>query len=119
MLSYTIYTTCTIIHYHCAFITYQHHPKCLTLSLHTCPRCAEFIQLVSSESNEVATKEVKNTISPEHVIRALEELGFSDFVDEVKVAWDQFKEESKREFLKGAASATVLAVAVCSGMQSY
>ena len=38
--------------------------------------CSEFIQLLSSEANEVATKEKKNTIQPEHVISALKELGF-------------------------------------------
>jgi hypothetical protein len=32
----------------------------------------EFIQLVSSEANEVATKEHKSTIVPEHVMKALQ-----------------------------------------------
>jgi hypothetical protein len=30
---------------------------------------AEFVNLVASQSNEVATKEKKNTIQPEHVLR--------------------------------------------------
>lgn len=31
----------------------------------------EFIQLVSSEANEIANKESKKTIAPEHVLKAL------------------------------------------------
>lgn len=33
---------------------------------------AEFINLISSESNEVCNREDKRTIAPEHVIKALE-----------------------------------------------
>ncbi len=61
------------------------------------PRTAEFIQLLSSEANEVSTREKKNTIQPEHVMAALSDLGFSDFVAEVTAAWDQQKEEAKGE----------------------
>jgi len=32
----------------------------------------EFINLISSESNEICSKEEKRTIAPEHVLRALE-----------------------------------------------
>ncbi|KAF9625198.1 hypothetical protein IFM89_020118 [Coptis chinensis] len=37
--------------------------------------CVEFINLVSSESNEVCSKEDKRTIAPEHVLKALEGYG--------------------------------------------
>ncbi|KAF5829419.1 histone-fold-containing protein [Dunaliella salina] len=57
--------------------------------------CTEFIQLVSSEANEVSTREKKQTIGPEHVLKALKELDFEEFVGDVQSAWDQFKEESK------------------------
>ncbi|KAL2639750.1 hypothetical protein AAZV13_06G187400 [Glycine max] len=33
--------------------------------------CVEFINLVSSESNEVCNKEERRTIAPEHVLKAL------------------------------------------------
>ncbi|CAN0902475.1 Protein Dr1 homolog [Linum grandiflorum] len=33
--------------------------------------CVEFINLISSESNEVCSKEDKRTIAPEHVLKAL------------------------------------------------
>lgn len=55
----------------------------------------EFIQLVSSEANEVATREKRQTIGPEHVIKAMRELGFEEFVEGVNSAWEQFKEDSK------------------------
>ncbi|KXZ53060.1 hypothetical protein GPECTOR_8g54 [Gonium pectorale] len=57
--------------------------------------CTEFIQLVSSESNEVATREGRSIIHPDHVLKALTELGFPGFVGEVTSAWDTFKEETK------------------------
>mmetsp|Transcript_24274 Transcript_24274/g.95543 ORF Transcript_24274/g.95543 Transcript_24274/m.95543 type:complete len:81 (+) Transcript_24274:455-697(+) len=36
---------------------------------------AEFVQLLSSGANEVCEKESKKTITPEHVLKALMELG--------------------------------------------
>ena len=32
---------------------------------------------------------------PEHVVRALQELGFSEFLADVNATWEQFKEETK------------------------
>ncbi|KAJ3599602.1 hypothetical protein NHX12_033558 [Muraenolepis orangiensis] len=46
--------------------------------------CTEFIHLVSSEANEICNKSEKKTISPEHVINALESLGFGSYITEVK-----------------------------------
>jgi hypothetical protein len=43
----------------------------------------------------VAGRDGKKTIQPEHVLRALQELGFPDFVDEVSTTWESFKEEAK------------------------
>lgn len=39
----------------------------------------EFIHLLSSESNEMCNNQLKKTISAEHVLMALDSLGFSDF----------------------------------------
>jgi len=58
--------------------------------------CMEFLQLVSSESNEVCRESNKKMISPEHVIAALQKLGFKDYIPEVK----QVLEESKKEASK-------------------
>jgi len=38
--------------------------------------CTEFIQLVSSEANEICEKERRKTIMPEHILAALQALGF-------------------------------------------
>ncbi|KAK8938776.1 hypothetical protein KSP39_PZI010875 [Platanthera zijinensis] len=54
----------------------------------------EFINLVSSESNDVCNREDKRTIAPEHVLKALEVLGFGDYIEEVYAAYEQHKLET-------------------------
>jgi len=56
--------------------------------------CVEFINLISSESNEICSKEEKRTIAPEHVLRALEILGFGEYLAEVQAAYEQHKNET-------------------------
>lgn len=56
--------------------------------------CVEFINLVSSESNEICSKEEKRTIAPEHVLRALEILGFGDYIEDVQAAYEEHKREA-------------------------
>ncbi|XP_022921863.1 protein Dr1 homolog isoform X1 [Cucurbita pepo subsp. pepo] len=67
--------------------------------------CVEFINLVSSESNEVCSKEEKRTIAPEHVLKALEVLGFSEYIEEVYAAYEQHRHETmkfpQQDSLKG------------------
>uniref|UniRef100_A0A8C2LPL3 Protein Dr1 n=1 Tax=Cricetulus griseus TaxID=10029 RepID=A0A8C2LPL3_CRIGR len=46
--------------------------------------CTEFIHFMSSEANEICNKSEKKTISPEHVIQALESLDFGSYISEVK-----------------------------------
>eukprot|EP00879_Flechtneria_rotunda_P004684 GHRR01004947.1.p1 GENE.GHRR01004947.1~~GHRR01004947.1.p1 ORF type:complete len:182 (+),score=75.88 GHRR01004947.1:439-984(+) len=58
--------------------------------------CTEFIQLLSSESNELAMSEQKSTITPDHVVRALQQLGFDDWAEDVKTHHEQFKQEAKQ-----------------------
>ncbi|KAG5683713.1 hypothetical protein PVAND_012978 [Polypedilum vanderplanki] len=41
--------------------------------------CTEFIHLISSEANEICNQRNKKTISAEHILEALNKLGFSDF----------------------------------------
>ncbi|KAL6644312.1 hypothetical protein ACP70R_015920 [Stipagrostis hirtigluma subsp. patula] len=53
--------------------------------------CVEFINLLSSESNEVCSREEKKTIAPEHVLKALSDLGFREYIDEVYAAYEQHK----------------------------
>lgn len=56
--------------------------------------CVEFINLVSSEANDVCNREDKRTIAPEHVLKALEVLGFGDYIEEVYAAYEQHKLET-------------------------
>jgi len=44
--------------------------------------CTEFIHLLSSEANDLCAKQQKKTISPEHILAALDNLGFSSYKEE-------------------------------------
>ncbi|PWN53952.1 histone-fold-containing protein [Violaceomyces palustris] len=57
--------------------------------------CVEFIHLLSSEANDVCEKDSKKTIAPEHVVKALTDLGFEKFVDEVKDVLKDHKQQQK------------------------
>lgn len=46
--------------------------------------CTEFIHLLSSEANEICNQMHKKTINAEHVLVALEKLGFSDYQAEAE-----------------------------------
>ncbi|XP_046371366.1 protein Dr1-like [Haliotis cracherodii] len=53
--------------------------------------CTEFIHLVSSEANEVCTKQQKKTISPEHVLNALDSLGFGAYKEDAQAVLQEAK----------------------------
>lgn len=57
--------------------------------------CVEFITLISSEANDIAEKEAKKTIACEHVTKALEDLGFQEYVQEVLEVANEHKEQQK------------------------
>jgi len=60
--------------------------------------CVEFIHLISSEANEICEQESKKTIAPEHIITALNKLGFGEFTAEVEdVLKDHKKLQKDRE----------------------
>ncbi|XP_018329231.1 protein Dr1 [Agrilus planipennis] len=46
--------------------------------------CTEFIHLISSEANEICNQLRKKTINAEHVLMALERLGFADYTAEAE-----------------------------------
>ena len=55
--------------------------------------CTEFIHLISSESNDICNQQQKKTISAEHVLAALDKLGYGDFrkdAEEVCVVMGEF-----------------------------
>ena len=51
----------------------------------------EFITLISSEANDISERESKKTIGVEHVVAALKDLGFPDYVTPVEEAAEEFK----------------------------
>ncbi|KAI9749249.1 MAG: hypothetical protein M1815_002639 [Lichina confinis] len=57
--------------------------------------CVEFITLISSEANEIAEKEAKKTIACEHVTKALEDLGFQEYVQDVLGVANEHKEHQR------------------------
>ncbi|KUI73264.1 Negative cofactor 2 complex subunit beta [Cytospora mali] len=57
--------------------------------------CVEFITLISSEANEISEKEAKKTIACDHITKALEQLGFSEYVPAVLEAASEHKEQQK------------------------
>mmetsp|Transcript_15739 Transcript_15739/g.47405 ORF Transcript_15739/g.47405 Transcript_15739/m.47405 type:complete len:134 (+) Transcript_15739:56-457(+) len=60
--------------------------------------CAtEFVKLLGTQANEVSGRQQKKTLGPEHVVAALEELGFPDLVADVQAHWQQFKEDEKEK----------------------
>lgn len=59
--------------------------------------CVEFITLLTSEANEIAEKDGKKTICGEHVVRALTDLGFEEYVHDVSEEAAEHKELAKRK----------------------
>ncbi|KAI4249149.1 MAG: hypothetical protein L6R40_000607 [Gallowayella cf. fulva] len=57
--------------------------------------CVEFIKLISSEANDIAEGEAKKTIATEHIDKALRELGFPEYVQEVLASAGEHKETLK------------------------
>ncbi|CCU76589.1 unnamed protein product [Blumeria hordei] len=57
--------------------------------------CVEFITLISSEANEISEKESKKTIACEHITKALEQLGFGDYVQDILSVASEHKENLK------------------------
>ncbi|CAO3686538.1 unnamed protein product [Rhizopus stolonifer] len=56
--------------------------------------CVEFIHLIASEANEICEKETKKTIAGEHVVAALQTLGYENYVEEVE---DVFRDHKKQQ----------------------
>ena len=55
----------------------------------------EFIRMLSSEANDISEKEAKKTIAVEHIEKALRELGFEAYVQDVVESAGQFKDLQK------------------------
>lgn len=75
----------------------QHADSCnfLISKTHSLVLLTEFIHLIASEANEICEKETKKTIAGEHVISALQALGFEDYVEEVDEVYKEHKKQQK------------------------
>lgn len=58
--------------------------------------CTEFIHLISSESNDICNQQQKKTISAEHVLAALEKLGYGDFRKDAEEVLTECKETAAK-----------------------
>jgi histone H3/H4 len=70
--------------------------------------CVEFITLISSEANEISEKESKKTIACEHITKALEQLGFGEYVPGILEVASEHKEQLKVAFYLISEHLTVL-----------
>lgn len=61
--------------------------------------CVEFITLISSEANDIAEREAKKTIASEHVVKALKDLGFEEYIDQILEVATEHKEHQKVKFV--------------------
>ncbi|WFD44610.1 negative cofactor 2 transcription regulator complex subunit ncb2 [Malassezia psittaci] len=64
--------------------------------------CVEFIHLVSSEANEACEKDSKKTIAPDHVVKALVDLGFEKYTHEVRDVLNDHKQHQKERERKSS-----------------
>lgn len=55
----------------------------------------EFIMILSTQLNDIAEKEAKKTIASDHVMKALEELGFHNYLHIISRVLDEHKELNK------------------------
>ncbi|CAD6568508.1 MAG: negative cofactor 2 transcription regulator complex subunit ncb2 [Tremellales sp. Tagirdzhanova-0007] len=60
-----------------------------------CVAGSEWVKLLATQANGVCDESSKKTISPEHVVEALRQLGFEDFVGEVEDSNKDFKQSQK------------------------
>lgn len=54
----------------------------------------EFIHLLASEASEISENQHKKVMSPEHIIEALQTLGFNDYIEDVKEVFKEYKEQA-------------------------
>lgn len=69
---------------------------------------------MSSEANDLSEKEKKSTIMPEHVLAALEQLGFSEFQEDVRAFYGDVKESNAQ---RGAGRSAWLSPCSYAAMQ--
>lgn len=79
----------------CACVCISHGCVCVCAYNNTLCINIEFIHLLASEANEICERENKKTIAGEHVVSALQALGFEDYVEEVDEVYKEHKKQQK------------------------
>lgn len=74
--------------------------------------CTEFVHLITSEANEVCEKAGKKTISPDHLMEALRNLGFAEYCQEMEQALQEQQEAAKQRLERSKRSNPVVNSAV-------
>lgn len=66
------------------------------IHIYSIASCAKPAQAIRPHAlAQVSEGANKKTLTPEHVVTALQQLGFDDFVAEVEAYWQQFKEDAQ------------------------
>ncbi|KAI9032257.1 TATA binding protein-associated phosphoprotein [Hyaloraphidium curvatum] len=68
--------------------------------------CTEFVHLLTMQANSVCDKEQKKTITGDHIMTALEELGFGEYVPELQEVYADHQKTLKES--QGKASSRKL-----------
>lgn len=64
--------------------------------------CVEFVHLISSEANEACERESKKTIAPDHVVKALVDLGFQKYTQDVMDVLNDHRQHQKERERKAS-----------------
>jgi histone H3/H4 len=59
--------------------------------------CSEFIHCITSEANNICEKQQKKTMSAEHILKALDNLGFSTYKSEAESVLNDCKRKRRRQ----------------------
>ncbi|XKL60967.1 hypothetical protein PGB90_008024 [Kerria lacca] len=59
--------------------------------------CTEFIHLISSEANEICKSQQKKTMNTEHVLLALDKLGYGEYREDVEELAKTCKEKRRKQ----------------------
>lgn len=57
--------------------------------------CTEFVQMLSAEANDLCEADKKKTITPGHILRAMEKLGLERYQKDVQEDFAKHKEDEK------------------------
>lgn len=60
-------------------------------AIHSC--CTEFVHILTGHANELCERQQRRTITPEHILKALDELGFGSYVEDAKKTAADCKEQ--------------------------